>query len=116
MRIRRNLLLIFLLIGLTGLGTMLTDSSEGQGSGICQWTDALATLLGIEAVPPPEEDQQIQIVNAVVKEAEKIGTAGLYGSREGDKIKLICISKDRWRIKNYRTGMASTITVAPHPQ
>jgi len=112
----RNQLLISFLIGLAGLSTVLTSSSEGKIAGDCQWTDDLSRLLGIEADPPLLAHERPQIVNAVVMEAEKISAAGLYGSRKGDKIKLICIGEATWRIKNYRTGLASTITVTPQSQ
>jgi len=110
------LLFISLLIGLISLSTVLTGSSDGEVVGDCQWTDDLSGLLGIEADPPLLAHDRLQIVNAVVIEAEKINAAGLYGSRKGDKVKLICIGEDIWRIKSYRTGLASTITVTAPSQ
>ena len=100
-------MIVFWLLIILGWGV------EGQPASECRWTHELSDLLGIEADPPFEKNKRIQIVRAVVFDAEKVNAAGLFGSRVGDKVKLICVGKGIWRIKNYRNGIDATITVTP---
>ena len=86
---------------------------EGQPASECQWSPELLYILGIDADPTTENNDRLQIFHAVVIDVEKANAAGLFGSRIGDRVKLICTGRDTWRIKNYRNGIDATITVTP---
>ena len=103
----KHWLIVFWLLIIIGWGV------EGQPASECQWSPELLSLLGIEADPPTENNERLQIFHAVVIDVEKVNAAGLFGSRVGDRVKLICTGRDTWRIKNYRNGIDATITVAP---
>ena len=100
-------LIVFWLLIIIGWGV------EGQTDSDCQWSPELLNLLGIDADPPTEKNDRLQIFHAVVIDVEKVNAAGLFGSRIGDRVKLICTGKDTWRMKNYRNGIDATITVTP---
>ena len=104
---RNHCLIVFWLLIIIGWG------AEGQPASECHWSPELLSLLGIDADPPTATNDRLQIFDAVVIDVEKVNAAGLFGSRIGDRVKLICKGRDTWRIKNYRNGIDATITVAP---
>jgi hypothetical protein len=73
----------------------------------------LSSQLGIEADASHQNNNRLQILYAIVIDVEKINAAGLFGSRKGDRVKILCTGKDTWRIKNYRNGISATITTTP---
>ena len=83
-----------------------------SGSG-CSWQSAFPAHLGIDYGSELAEGQSVDIVEAWVTDADRLQSMGLFGVRQGDRIKMLCIEPDVWRIKHYGTGLAITFSTKP---
>jgi hypothetical protein len=77
------------------------------------WISALNQQLGIKPEPEPSDGEVVRFVSATVINFEKLFALGLYGVKNGDKIKLINLGNNQWRIKHYATGLAIILTINP---
>jgi hypothetical protein len=79
----------------------------------CQWQSIFPQHLGIEPGFIPANGQQLYIIKAFVTDPGRLREIGLYGVKKGDKIKMICLGNDRWRIKHYATDLAIEFSTKP---
>jgi hypothetical protein len=78
-----------------------------------EWRAAYKQQLGIQPDAEPKEGEAVRFVLATVTHPEKLFTLGLYGVKKGDKIKMINLGNNQWRIKHYDSGLAITLSVFP---
>lgn len=88
-------------------------AAQERGSADSIWISALNQQLGIKPDPEPNDGEVVRYVSATVVDFEKLFALGLYGVKNGDKIKLINLGNNQWRIKHYATGLAITLTINP---
>jgi len=79
-----------------------------------RWVPEFKQELGIKPDREPTEGEIVHFVSATVVDPKKLLALGLYGIRNGDKIKMIYLGNNQWRIKHYATGLAIILTVNPN--
>ena len=77
----------------------------------CKWLATFPELLGIEPNAMPAAGQPILYISATVIDPDRLHSLGLFGLRKGDKIKMLCMGADQWRIKHYATGLSITFSM-----
>jgi hypothetical protein len=92
------------------LNTAIAAETTEKG---CQWQSMFLQHLGIEPELKTANGQQLHIIKAFVTDPGRLQEFGLYGVKEGDRIKMICLGNDRWRIKHYATGLAIEFSTKP---
>ncbi len=85
----------------------------GQDVANSVWMSDFKRHLGIDPDVEPEDGKAVDFVSATVINAEKLFSLGLYGVKNGDKIKMINLGNNQWRIKHYATGLAITLSINP---
>ena len=99
------------------LGAALAVSTPAWSQSVsdpgCRWQSAFPAHLGIDPGQEIADGQPVQMVRAVVTDPDRLHSLGLFGVRKGDRIKLLCIEPDVWRIKHYATGLAITFSTRP---
>ena len=53
------------------------------------------------------------MLEASVIDPDRLYSLGLYAARQGDRVKIICIDSNMWRIKHVDTGLAITFSTRP---
>jgi hypothetical protein len=84
-----------------------------QETGDSTWRSDFKQQLGIKPDVEPREGEAVRFVLATVTHAEMLFSLGLYGVKNGDKIKMINLGNNQWRIKHYGTGLAITLSINP---
>ena len=79
----------------------------------CRWQTAFIEHLGIEPATDVADGDAVQVMQAQVKDPDRLHTMGLFNIRPGDRINMVCVGSDVWRIKHYATGLA--IMFSPKP-
>lgn len=79
----------------------------------CKWLAIFPELLGIEPDALPTAGQPVVYINATVTDPDRLHSLGLFGLNKGDKIKMLCMGADQWRIKHYATGLAIKFSMRP---
>jgi len=94
---------------------MLSTASyaQNQAEPGCRWQSAFPAHLGIDPGSGLADGQAVTIVEALVTDPDRLHSMGLFGVRKGDRIKMLCIDSDVWRIKHYGTGLAITFSTRP---
>jgi hypothetical protein len=88
------------------------DAQQSVESG-CRWQSAFPDHLGIDPGQEIADGQLVQMVRAVVTDPDRLSSMGLFGVRQGDRIRMRCIDADVWRIKHYATGLTITFSSRP---
>lgn len=84
-----------------------------QETGDSAWRTAYKQQLGIHPDIEPQDGEAVRFVLATVTNPEKLFTLGLYSVKKGDKIKMINLGNNQWRIKHYDSGLAITLSIFP---
>ena len=79
----------------------------------CRWQSAFPEHLGIDTGFEIADGQTVGMLEAAVTDPDRLYSLGLYAARQGDRIKMICIEPDVWRIKHVGTGLAITFSTRP---
>ena len=95
---------------LAGFSTALAQNPSESG---CRWQSAFPEQLGIVTGIKMTEGQSVRWVEVRVTDPERLHTMGLFGVRKGDRVKMLCIETEVWRIKHYATGLAITFSTRP---
>lgn len=88
------------------------DARRSIDSG-CRWQSAFPEHLGIDPRQEIADGQPVQMVRAVVTDPDRLHAMGLFGVRQGDRIRMRCIEPEVWRIKHYATGLTITFSTRP---
>lgn len=79
----------------------------------CRWQSSFSEHLGIEPASTPADGQQVQMLKAVVTDPDRLYSMGLVAAGQGDRISMLCIDSDVWRIKHTATGLTITFSTRP---
>ena len=79
----------------------------------CRWQSAFPGHLGIDTGFEIADGQAVGMLEASVIDPDRLYSLGLYAARQGDRVKIICIDSNMWRIKHVDTGLAITFSTRP---
>ena len=95
---------------LAGFSAAFAQNSSDSG---CRWQSAFPGQLGIVTGSQIAEGQAVRWVEVRVTDPDRLHSMGLFGVQKGDRVKMLCIESDVWRIKHYATGLAITFSTRP---
>ena len=105
--------LIFTAILAACLLIAATAAAQQPSEPDCRWKAGFARQLGIEPDSEPMAGQPVQMLKAQVIDPDRLASVGLVAARRGDRISMLCVGSDVWRIKHYATGLATTFSTRP---
>jgi hypothetical protein len=79
----------------------------------CRWSSRLPPALGIAVDGLPRNGQSVRFVDATVIRPEPLFELGLLGVKKGDRIKIVCVGDNQWRIRHAATGLVIYFCIDP---
>jgi hypothetical protein len=101
-------ILMLLLGGATVGSAPAVDAQEA-----CRWEAHFARALGIAQAGLPRDGEPVRFVDATVVHPERLFDLGLISVKKGDRIKLLCVGENQWRIRHSATGLVIFFSTEP---